>query len=448
MSGKKHQTADFPPAFSRRMKALLGQGWDDFLLAHEQAAPVSIRINPLKWQAAFAKELPVEGPVPWCKEGFYLKERPRFSADPLWHAGAYYVQEASSMLISHILQHISLKSAVKALDLGASPGGKSTLLLDHLPKGSLLLANEPIRSRLPALKENLARWGRANALVSQHRPAEIAATGLLFDLILVDAPCSGEGLFRKSPEASREWTPRQAAFCATRQAGILKDILPALAEGGWLLYSTCTYHAEENEARVAQLVESGLEEVEIPMPESRGVLRKTFGYQCYPHEVKGEGFYFALLHKPMTNPARKERIPKARNWIPIARRQREKIEAILPGLSAYALLENKRHGLFALPEELLPQASPILEHLPRCRPLLRPGHLKKELFFPSGISALQSDLQQNRLSYELSREEAESFILGHPLPNRLNKRGLLLLSYRGLGLGWGKGVEGRINVKK
>ncbi len=430
------------------MKAMLDQAWDDFLLAHEQTAPVSIRINPLKWQAAFEEELPIDEQVPWCKEGFYLKVRPHFSTDPLWHAGAYYVQEASSMIISHVLQHISIKSPVTALDLGASPGGKSTLLLDHLPKGSLLLANEPTRSRLPALKENLARWGRANALISQHRPAEIAEAGLLFDLILVDAPCSGEGLFRKSPEARREWTPAQAAFCATRQAGILKDILPALAEGGFLIYSTCTYHSEENEARVAQLVESGLEEVEIPMPESWGVSRKTHGYQCYPHKVKGEGFYFALLHKPSSSSTREEKSPKPKNWIPVTRRQREKIELALPGLAAYALLENKRHGLFALPKELAPQASLILERLPRCRPLLQPGHFKKELFFPSGISALQPACRQNEHSHELSREEAEKFIRGHPLPNHQDKRGLLLLSYRGLGLGWGKGVEGRINLKK
>ncbi len=440
----------FPPAFAKRMKALLGNAWGHFADAHKQPAPVSIRINPEKWRKEFEKELPIERQIPWCEGGFYLKERPRFPDDPLWHAGAYYVQEASSMLIGHVLRQLSLKNPVRALDLGAAPGGKSTLLLDQLPKGSLLLANEPMRPRLAALKENLARWGRANVLVSQHLPAEIAQTQLLFDLILVDAPCSGEGLFRKMPEAGAEWSAKQADFCATRQAGILEDILPALAEGGYLLYATCTFHPAENEQRVEQLIAGGLEEMEITLPEDWGIVRKARGYQCYPHRVKGEGFFFALLRKTGNFPDRlPPRLPKRKSWAPLSRRERTKIEALLPALSSgYELMQNPRHGLFALSAEVAELSLPILEKLRRCRPLFELGRFKKQLFFPSALSALQIGMEKGQNTYPLNRQEALDFLRGHPLPNPRNQRGRLLLSYRGVPIGWGKGVEGRVNVAR
>ena len=320
----------------------------------EAEPSVSIRIN--------SRCLPVEaepegsdGRVPWCPEGFYLKQRPQFTADPLLHAGAYYVQEASSMFLAHVVRSIlcptlydasrlkisPFKSPSLALDLCAAPGGKSTLLRSLLPDDCLLVSNEPNRARCQILAENLAKWGHPNVLVTQAYPADLAeylpsckpleSQGVnslsrresdgWVDFILADVPCSGEGMMRKEEEASRQWSPAFVADCAALQRSIICDIWPLLAPGGILIYSTCTFNPEEDEDNVEWIAsELGADVLSVPIDSAwgiRGDLRKASSFissssdrggdtsslgtlPCYhflPGQVRGEGFFLAILRK-------------------------------------------------------------------------------------------------------------------------------------------------------
>jgi len=306
----------------------------------EAEPSVSIRVNPHRLPLEAEPE-GADGRVPWCPEGFYLKERPLFTADPLLHAGAYYVQEASSMFLAHVLRSISISQLSIALDLCAAPGGKSTLLRSLLPDDCLLVSNEPNRARCQVLAENLAKWGHPNVLVTQAYPADLAENlpsckvlssqgdyslsrregeGWV-DLILADVPCSGEGMMRKEEEASRQWSPAFVADCAALQRSIIRDIWPVLAPGGILIYSTCTFNPEEDEDNVEWIAsELGADVLSIPIDPVwgiRGDMRRTGSaissssdgvgepsgmgrlpcYHFLPGQVRGEGFFLAVLRK-------------------------------------------------------------------------------------------------------------------------------------------------------
>ncbi len=225
-----------------------GPGYIDtaaLLQAHEQAAVTSVRLNPRK---AAAPSFIQTGAVPWCGAGRYLSERPVFTLDPLFHAGAYYVQEASSMFVQHAVESlVDLNGpALRVLDLCAAPGGKSTLLAGLLRDEDLLVSNEVIQARAAILAENMSRWGQMNTWVSQNDPKDFAALGAYFDIMLIDAPCTGSGLWRKDEAAMDEWSPEHVKLCSERQKRIVADALPALKPGGLLLYATCSYSPEEN----------------------------------------------------------------------------------------------------------------------------------------------------------------------------------------------------------
>ena len=199
-----------PSAFTQRMQQQLGLEYTTFEEALHTEAPVSIRVNPLKW-----KGKPDLEPVPWASNAFYLKERPIFTLDPLLHAGAYYVQEASSMFLEQaVRQHLNPEEPILALDLCGAPGGKSTHLSAILPEGSLLVSNEVIRSRTNILVENIQKWGSGSIVVTQNDPREFEALPHFFDLMVVDAPCSGEGLFRRDPAAADEWSENNVKLCS------------------------------------------------------------------------------------------------------------------------------------------------------------------------------------------------------------------------------------------
>lgn len=291
---------ELPAAFVERVKATHADA-DEFLAAIGREPFLSVRTNPAKWSAGC---LALGAPVPWCADGFYLTDRPTFTLNPAFHAGAFYVQEASSMSYSIAIAEAmkGLPSSPVCLDLCAAPGGKTTLLLSRAGGDGVVVANEVVRQRAWILRENVAKWGCPSAIVTNKRPAEIAESGLRFDLITVDAPCSGEGMFRKDDVAVSEWTPKAAADCAARQRDILTDIWPALNDGGYMIYSTCTFNPDENERNMEWLVkEFGAEVVPLPMPEGVGVTTIAFeggeGYAFYPHKVKGEGIFVCLLHK-------------------------------------------------------------------------------------------------------------------------------------------------------
>lgn len=224
-----------------------------------------------------------------------LDQRPAFTLDPLFHAGLYYVQEAGSMLIEYFFApHLEQLTSATVLDACAAPGGKSTHLLSLLDKNSVLVSNEIIPNRNKTLRYNLAKWGSANKIITQSEPDRLAGTQARFDLIVVDAPCSGEGLFRKDPDAITEWSAERTLQCEQRQENILKTLYPLLKEGGLLLYSTCTYNPGENDQQIDTLLRTGQFEVLTGVPPS-GIEATKFGWQAYPHNVKSEGFYCSLL---------------------------------------------------------------------------------------------------------------------------------------------------------
>ncbi len=290
-----------PPTFLDRMQEMLPADFAQFeQIINTTAAITSVRLNPSKLM-----ELPKNGrsPVPWHPEGYYLAERPSFTADPLFHGGAYYVQEASSMLL---YQFIDFSKDLTILDLCAAPGGKSTLIAGAMSSGSLLVSNEVIAHRASILKENMIRWGNPQIFITQSDPKVLGKLTSFFDVIVVDAPCSGEGMFRKDPAARETWSEEIVELCAPRQKRILADILPALKEGGSLIYCTCTFSKSENEEVIAWLLSEFKDDLQLDPQEglaSYGAIpveihhTPSAAYRCYPHVMKGEGMFFSRLTK-------------------------------------------------------------------------------------------------------------------------------------------------------
>ncbi len=304
---------NIPEAFRLQMIQILGQDvCDTFLEALAEKPSTSLRINPKKSNYTSASTTYTPYPnmtaVPWATAsmGFHLEERPLFTMDPHFHAGRYYVQEASSMLVGALLGPL-LDKPVVALDLCAAPGGKSTDLLASLPQDSILLSNEVIRSRAQILRENIIKWGNPNHIVSNNDPVDFAPLQEVFDVIVTDVPCSGEGMFRKDANAINEWSPEHVDLCVQRQQRILTDIWGSLRPGGLLVYSTCTYNLDENEHMVQWIADTlGATPISTPteIPESWGVLGSLDSnqpelpvYRCMPHKIKGEGFFCAILQK-------------------------------------------------------------------------------------------------------------------------------------------------------
>ncbi|WP_428654959.1 methyltransferase RsmF C-terminal domain-like protein [Runella sp.] len=434
----------FPHPFIQELQAQLGNEYADFEAALQQPPPVSIRYNSVKFP-----DFPTQDTVKWCAEARYLPVRPVFTLDPLFHAGAYYVQEASSMLIGEALkQTVDLTEPLRVLDLCAAPGGKTTLLASALSSDSLLLANEVIRSRVMILKENVQKWGFPNVHVSNHDPEDLGKLGGFFDVILVDAPCSGEGLFRKDPDAVEEWSPENVQTCAGRQKRILGAAMPLLSAGGILIYCTCTYNDAENRDSSAFVVNSGqFEEVRLHLPTDWGITAKMLGYQCYPHKVKGEGFFLAVFRKTTQSDSfhyNMEKNGRPRSFKPLHKKQLSEISRWLkepddfsfyekPNGDVIALLENQKEDLI------------ILDNLLFAKGLgLEMGSFKGTDFIPSHALALSTAVSDKLPRLELSESEALQFLKKENLMLDAPK-GWLLVTYQGLGLGWVKGLGNRIN---
>ncbi len=264
--------------------------------ALDTQSPVSIRLNPNKKRDL--NQLEFEEKVTWCEQGHYLKSRPKFTLDPLFHAGCYYPQEAGSMYIESVFKSLSLNDAPVVLDLCAAPGGKSTLLATLLNNHGALISNEVIRSRAFILAENVTKWGYSNCLVTNNDPKDFSALKGSFDVILIDAPCSGEGMFRKDLKSRDEWSEDNANMCSARQKRIVMDVWDSLKENGYIIYSTCTFNPDENENNIAWLLEELNCEV-VPMPLFENMQSDSKGYGVYfiPGFTKTEGFYCCLLQK-------------------------------------------------------------------------------------------------------------------------------------------------------
>jgi 16S rRNA C967 or C1407 C5-methylase (RsmB/RsmF family)/NOL1/NOP2/fmu family ribosome biogenesis protein len=266
--------------------------------ALESPSPVSIRINTSKWD----RKPDFSVPVPWCRTGYYLKTRPSYTADPLFHSGCYYPQEASSMFLEQAFNQLVTDNInIKVLDLCGAPGGKSTHLSSLIGANGLLVANEVIRQRAGILSENITKWGSCNTIVTNNDPAAFGKLIEYFDLIVVDAPCSGEGMFREEG-ARNEWSEANASHCSDRQRRILMDVWPALKPGGILVYSTCTFNPDENEHNINWLAETtDSETLKIDISPYKCITEISFknisGYGFYPGKIEGEGFFISAIRK-------------------------------------------------------------------------------------------------------------------------------------------------------
>lgn len=298
-----------PDGFINQMRSLLGEEADNFICAMEQSPVTSIRLNRRKPAAVF----PGAKPVKWCRCGFYLAERPVFTLDPLLHAGAYYVQDASSMIYHEVVSRLSAHLQELAgsgspiplslLDMCAAPGGKTTAMIDALPDGSRIVANEYVAKRAGILRENIAKWGYPDVVVTNNDSSAFAGNRDSFDIVAVDAPCSGEGMMRKEPAAIQQWSPELIENCASLQKEILSNAVETVKPGGFLIYSTCTFNRKENEEN-AQFIATqlGLEPVDMDFPEDwgipRGICTDLPVYRFMPHKTEGEGLFLSVFRKP------------------------------------------------------------------------------------------------------------------------------------------------------
>ena len=281
-----------PPDFTSYASTLFAdETWQRYLDSFNEMPPVSIRLNPFKSCAELPFKDIIDTPVPWCRNAYYLKERPQFTLDPLLHAGAYYVQEASSMYLDEVLQTVeekhpgSILGATTVLDLCAAPGGKSTLLRAAIPDAALLYSNEPDRKRANILMENIQKQGHPRVIVTNSYPRDYQKAAMLFDVILTDVPCSGEGMFRKDPATIGEWSISNVIKCQELQRSILQDIWPCLKPGGILIYSTCTFNRREDEDNVEWIQQNLGAEAIIP------------GRHFIPGTDRGEGLFMVALQK-------------------------------------------------------------------------------------------------------------------------------------------------------
>lgn len=337
-----------PEVFCKRIEGQYPDDYEVLLDAISNEPNVSMRIN----KAKKSKEtifMPFERQVPWCEDGYYLTERPNYTLEPLFHGGVVYPQESSSMYIQHVLKQIEVDMPQNpaVLDLCASPGGKSIVVSSWLNGRGYLVSNEVVRQRAWILRENIAKWGGVNNIVTNLMPDDLCKkTGLNVDLMLVDAPCSGEGMFRKDDVAIKEWTPARAQECADRQREILEQAWPMLKVGGYMIYSTCTFNPAENEENVGWLLDNyDAEVVKVGYEGEWGITAKEHeGMAFLPHKVDGEGLFVCLIKK---TDGRVAKSPKTK-LSPKRYTLSAELQKAVPETEAYLIGENQ---VVALPKD-------------------------------------------------------------------------------------------------
>ncbi|WP_175628558.1 methyltransferase RsmF C-terminal domain-like protein [Bacteroides acidifaciens] len=465
---------DLPASFTAYTRSLLGdEEYDKLAAAIQQEPPVSIRLNKLRMDSPLL-------PVPWASEGFYLDERLTFTFDPLFHAGCYYVQEASSMFVEQVLRQY-VTDPVVMLDLCAAPGGKSTHARSVLPEGSLLVANEVIRNRSQILAENLTKWGHPDVVVTNNDPADFSSLLSFFDVILTDVPCSGEGMFRKDPVAVEEWSPENVEICWQRQRRIIADIWPSLKPGGILIYSTCTYNTKEDEENVHWIQqEFGAEPLALEIREDWNITgnllykesdnskavgnseQKAPVYHFFPHKTKGEGFFLAALRKPETeedtmpafsssknkaakkkdkkggatpSPVSKEHLNIAKNWLN---------EEKLPGY----IVSAEGTKIQAFPQQYVDELAAMKQSLKIVSAGVGIGEVKGKDLIPDHALAMSSVLLRQGVfaTEDITYEQAIAYLRKEAIALPATApRGYILLTYRNIPLGFVKNIGNRAN---
>lgn len=444
---------ELPVAFTDYTRALMGaEEYNKLVESLDREQPVSIRLNEDKLADSSSSLFHAPYPsVPWSDTGFYLPERLTFTFDPLFHAGCYYVQEASSMFVEQVLKQYLADEPVVMLDLCAAPGGKSTHARAVLPEGSLLVANEVIRNRSRILAENLTKWGHPGILVTNNVPADFSSMKDFFDVILTDLPCSGEGMFRKDPVAVSEWSPGNVEICRQRQRHIISDIWPSLKPGGLLIYSTCTYNTKENEENIRWIQDKfGAEVLPLDVRESWRITGSLLSgedfpvYRFLPHKTRGEGFFLAVLRKPWRNVRQlrrkgikapglpKEQLSTVREWL------------LMPDHYEFILNEN---SVSAFPRCHLSELSALYSSFRIVQSGIPVARLKGKDQLPDPALALSLSLNSEAFSREnIGYEQAISYLRKEAVTlTDTSSRGIVLLIYKHIPLGFVKNIGNRAN---
>ena len=395
--------------------------------------------------------------VPWSSFGYYLEERPSFTFDPLFHAGLYYVQEASSMFLEQALrQTTDLSRPLKVLDLCAAPGGKSTLIQSLISAESLLVSNEVIRARAAILEENMVKWGGANVVITQNDPRDFQRMENYFDVLVVDAPCSGSGLFRREPEAIGEWSLDNVRLCSQRQQRILADCWPTLKQGGLLVYSTCSYSKREDEDILDWLLESfGADSLSLELKSEWNIVETVskkggYGYRFYPDKLEGEGLFMAAIRK---NDGGQFVLPKGRKSQSLAgkssggkltRQEEQQVRGWIRQDQSISFFQHNEH-IYSLPAHLTAE----LLYLQSCCYLKKAGVMTGKLaakeFIPEHGLALSTIIAGGLPAVELSKEQAIQYLRKEEIIVDAEQRGWALAQYRGHNLGWMKILANRVN---
>ena len=455
-----------PSHFEDYTRQLMGPSlYEKLIEGLQQDASASIRLNPFK-QLETTQEpdhnaaIHSASRVPWCENGLILPTRPNFTFDPLLHAGLYYVQESSSMFISEVLRQLVHKP-VAMLDLCAAPGGKTTATRAVLPAGSLLFTNEPMKLRANILSENIQKFGHSDVIVTNNYPKDYRKAGQLFDIILADVPCSGEGMFRKDPNAICEWSPQNVEKCTALQRSIIEDIWPCLREGGLLVYSTCTFNAHENEENVEWIAQNlGADFVEIEIKEQWNITGSLVNnhpvYRFIPGLTSGEGLFMAVLRKHGNSSnvlteacasvtketARKRYKGKERQATPSA--DIAKTATWLQG--DFTIIEEKG-SIRAIPTWWTSVYNRIKSSLYVIHAGITIGHIKGRDVIPDTSLALSTSLNTAAFpSAELSYTDALNYLRKEAITVNSNvPTGLVIVNYRNQPLGFVKNIGNRAN---
>jgi len=437
-----------PEKLLQSLEGIRGFDKEAFEKVHESGEQVtSIRINPFKL-SEYSKVLPfgedLGGAVPWSSFGYYLSQRPSFTFDPLFHAGCYYVQEASGMFLEQALkQTLALSKRLKILDLSAAPGGTSTHIQSLISKDSLLVSNEVIRSRANILKDNIVKWGSDNVIITNNDPKVFARLENYFDAIIVDAPCSGSGLFRRDEEAIDEWSVNNVKLCSLRQQRILADSWPALKKGGVLIYSTCSYSREEDENVLDWMRKKfRIQNSEFRIGTDWNIIESSGGYRFWPDKVKGEGFFIACFQKTegenefnfktKSNPGilNKKETEIVRNWVKETTHRFVKIQNIV----------------YAIPGNLLNELNVLIDNLHIIYSGTMVGELKREKLIPAHALAMSNLISDSIERTELNWVDAIAYLKRKEIKDAaIKNKGWQLVTYQGHPLGWINVLPGRIN---
>lgn len=447
-----------PEEFVRYTKELLGESmWNAFICSLTDSPPASIRVNPFKCTHGMAARLMERNEkVAWCDNGIYLPERPAFTYDPLFHAGVYYVQEAASMFADRVLKQY-VPHPVAMLDLCAAPGGKSTVARTALPQGSILVSNEPVRQRANILVENMQKFGHEDVIVTNNYPADYRRAGIMFDVILADVPCSGEGMFRKDEGAVSEWSVHNVEKCRNLQREIVSDIWHCLKPGGIMIYSTCTFNTKENEENVLFIInELGAELLPVETDGTWGIqgsLAKGFSgpvYRFIPGITRGEGLFMAVMRKNGDagdmkaghRNDKKHKKDKAKNTGTIPQACSEWLKD-----NGRFILLNNDNTITAIPAEWKNMYDVMKENLKVIHAGIALGGIKGKDVIPAQSLAMSRNMNINAFNaVELDYEQAINFLCKEPvaLPGD-TPRGPVLITYKGVPLGFEKNIGNRAN---